>query len=340
MSSSDPRVMRIRRKVARMPDLPPTRTVDAVRPRGRRLWHVLSWLLSALLLALAAWLLHRYLGAMRWRDVALALHQLPRAHVVGAVALTALSFATLAAFDVLAARSVAPATASPRLAAFAGFAAHALSNTLGFHAFTGGAVRYRIYASAGLGAGDVGRIVGLASLGVGFGYAVLGAAGLLMEPAIAAGWGRLAGGVIVALLAALLGWLARPRTLRLHRWSVALPGSSGAALQMAVGGVEMSAAIGAMYLLLPPAIAPAFADFVPLYLAALLAGIVSHAPGGLGVFEAILLGAFPAQARADVLAGLLCYRLIYNLLPFSVATLALGLFEARRRRRMHTSRGH
>src|SRR5690348_17868681 len=42
---------------------------------------------------------------------------------------------------------------------------------------------------------------------------------------------RFAGGVIVALLAGLLWWLARPRTLRLHRWSVALPGSGGAALQ-------------------------------------------------------------------------------------------------------------
>jgi uncharacterized membrane protein YbhN (UPF0104 family) len=32
-----------------------------------------------------------------------------------------------------------------------------------------------------------------------------------------------------------------------------------------------------------------------------------------------------------VLAGLLCYRLIYNLLPFVVAALSLGAFEARRR---------
>lgn len=301
------------------------------RPRVRWLLHGVSWAASALLLALAAWLLHRYLGVMRWRDVATALAQLPRAHVAGAVGATAVSFAMLAAFDVLAARQVAPA-APPQLAAFGGFAAHALSNTLGFHAFTGGAVRYHVYAHAGLRAGDIGRIVGLASLGVGFGYAVLGAAALLMEPAIAAGWGRLAGGIIVALLAGLLLWLARPRTLRLHRWSIGLPHSGGAALQMLIGGVEMSAAIGAMYLLLPPAIAPTFADFVPLYLAALLAGIISHAPGGLGVFEAILLGAFPAQARADVLAGLLCYRLVYNLLPFGVAALALGLFEARRRR--------
>ncbi|MGN6280441.1 UPF0104 family protein [Frateuria sp.] len=301
-------------------------------PGARRWLRALSWLLSVLLLALAAWLLHRYLGAMRWRDVATALTQLPRAHVAGAMAATAVSFAMLATFDVLAARSVAPARASGGLAAFAGFAAHALSNTLGFHAFTGGAVRYRVYATAGLGAGDIARVVALASLGVGLGYGVLGAAGMLMEPAIAAGWGRDAGVVIVLLLTGLVVWLARPRSLRVGRWSIALPGSGSALLQMLIGGVEMSAAIGAMYLVLPPEIAPPFADFVPIYLAALLAGIVSHAPGGLGVFEAILLGAFPSQARTDVLAGLLCYRLVYNLLPFGVAALALGVFEARRRK--------
>ena len=309
----------------------------AAASRPRPWWRLLSWLASALLLALAAWLLHRYLGVMRWRDVAAALVMLPRAHVAGAVAATATSFAMLAAFDVLAARAVAPVRASSGLAAFAGFAAHALSNTLGFHAFTGGAVRYRIYATAGLGAGDIARVVGLASLGVGLGYAVLGAGGLLMEPAIAAGWGHIAGVIILLLLAALVLWLARPRSLRIGRWSIALPGPGAALLQMLVGGVEMSAAIGAMYLLLPPEIAPPLADFVPIYLAALLAGIVSHAPGGLGVFEALLLGAFPAQARADVLAGLLCYRLVYNLLPFVVAAPALGVFEARRRKARSTS---
>lgn len=312
--------------------LPSSLAGEAGDPRARRWLRGLSWLASALLLALAAWLLHRYLGAMRWDEVARALTKLPRKHVTGAVGATAISFAMLATFDVLAARRVAPGRVSAGLAAFAGFAAHGLSNTLGFHAFTGGAVRYRIYANAGLGAGDLARVVGLASLGVGLGYAVLGAAGLLMEPAIAAGWGRIAGGAIVLLLACMVLWLARPRRLRVGRWTIGLPGSGTALLQMLVGGVEMSAAIGAMYLLLPPEIAPALADFVPVYLAALLAGIASHAPGGLGVFEAILLGAFPAHARADVLAGLLCYRLVYNLLPFGVAALALGVFETRRRR--------
>ena len=69
-----------------MSALPTSLLEETGRPRTRRILRTLSWLASAVLLALAAWLLHRYLGAMRWRDVAAALVQLPRAHVAGAMA--------------------------------------------------------------------------------------------------------------------------------------------------------------------------------------------------------------------------------------------------------------
>ncbi|KRE97007.1 hypothetical protein ASG87_00085 [Frateuria sp. Soil773] len=295
-------------------------------------WRAVSWLLSAGTLALAAWLLHRYLGDLRWRDVTASLAQMPRTRIAMALAATATSLAMLATFDVLATRSALPGRVPVALAAFAGALAHAISNTLGFHAVTANATRYRIYATVGLGVGDVARIASLASLGVGFGYAVLGVIGLCLEPSFAHGWGRLAGAALLALLVLLLAWLARqPRTLRLRGWTLALPGASMASTQLLVGGIEMSAAIGAMYVLLPPSVAPGFVDFVPIYLAAVLAGIVSHAPGGLGIFEAILLSGFPSGDRAEVLAALLCYRVIYYLVPFVLGIGALAAFEAHRR---------
>jgi uncharacterized membrane protein YbhN (UPF0104 family) len=300
--------------------------------RPSRLPGTLSWAGSVLMLVIAAWLLHHYLSDLRWRDVVAALQQLPARRIAGSLAATAVSFTMLATFDVLAARTAVPGRVGAGLSALAGVLAHALSNTLGFHAFTGGAVRYRIYATAGLGASDVVRIVSLASLGVGFGYAVLGIVALWLEPAITRGWGHLASIALLTLLGGLLLWLGRrPRTLRVHRWTLALPGVRITAMQMLIGGIEMSAAVGAMYVLLPAAVAPAFVDFVPIYLVAVLAGIISHAPGGLGVFEAILLSAFPSSARADVLAALLCYRLVYNLLPFGLAAGTLLIFETRRR---------
>jgi glycosyltransferase 2 family protein len=311
---------------------PPTANSRMAATASRGL-HALSWAASLAVFGGALWLLHRYLGHIAWRDVAAAWSRMPAWRVAYSVAAAALSVAMLALFDVLAARVVARGRVSAGLAAFAGAVTQSISNTLGFHAITGSALRYRIYASAGLGAADIARIVSLAGLGVGMGFAVVITGALCREPAIAQGWGRWAGVALTLLLIALVGWLARPRTLALGRLRLPLPNAGVAAAQMLIGGIEMLAAISALYVLLPAASAPPFVDFLPIYVGAVLAGIVSHSPGGLGVFETILLASFPPAARADLLAAMLCYRVTYNLLPFVLGSAALALFEWRLRRR-------
>ena len=93
----------------------------------------------------------------------------------------------------------------------------------------------------------------------------------------------------------------------------------------------MLGAIAAMYLLLPAEIAGSFLDFAPIYVGAIIAGIVSNTPGGIGAFEALTLAAFPQEQRAQVLAALLAYRVIYGLGPLVIGSIALGVFEVRRR---------
>jgi uncharacterized membrane protein YbhN (UPF0104 family) len=148
------------------------------------------------------------------------------------------------------------------------------------------------------------------------------------------GWGRWPGLALLLALATGLIWLSRkPRTLTIGSWTLGFPSARTASLQMLVGAIEMLAAILALYVLLPAGIAPPFIDFLPIYVGAVVAGIVSHSPGGLGVFETIMLAFFPAEARAALLAAMLCYRLIYSLLPFTLSCLALGVFEMGQRRR-------
>jgi phosphatidylglycerol lysyltransferase len=293
---------------------------------------LLSGLGSLAAFGLALWLLQRYLTHLAWRDVAAAWAQLPGWRIACSAAAALLSLAMLALFDVLAARTVVRERITAKLAAFAGAVTQGISNTLGFHAITGSALRYRIYATAGLGAGDIARIVALAGLGVGLGFAVVITGALCWEPAITDGWGRWPGAVLLLALATLLAWLARPRTLALGRLTLTLPSARIADTQVLVGGVEMLAALTALYVLLPATSAPPFVDFLPIYVAAVLAGIVSHAPGGLGVFETIMLASFPPEARADLLAAILCYRLTYTALPFVLAGAALAVFEWRLRR--------
>jgi Uncharacterised protein family (UPF0104). len=46
-------------------------------------------------------------------------------------------------------------------------------------------------------------------------------------------------------------------------------------------------------------------------------GVLSHVPGGVGVFETVVLGVMPGSvAVSDAAAALLLFRLIYYLVPF------------------------
>ena len=47
-------------------------------------------------------------------------------------------------------------------------------------------------------------------------------------------------------------------------------------------------------------------------------GFASHAPGGIGVFDAAMLVALWQYDKEDLLAGLLLFRLLYYLVPFVV----------------------
>lgn len=292
-----------------------------------------TWISALAVCAVALWILHRYLTHIAWRDVAAAWSRMPAIRIIGSLVATGISLGMLGLFDVLAVRTVVPGRVSTGMAAFAGTVTHAMANTLGFHAVTGSAVRYRLYRTAGLRLGDVARIISLAGLGVGLGFVVTITAALCWQPEITRGWGRFPGVALALMLAGLLIWLGRrPRTLVLWRWTLVFPAAGTAAAQMLLGAIEMSAAIGALYVLLPTSMAPPFIDFLPIYVGAVVAGIISHSPGGLGVFETIILASFSGIARPELLAALICYRVIYNLLPFVLGCAALGLFELRQRR--------
>ena len=65
------------------------------------------------------------------------------------------------------------------------------------------------------------------------------------------------------------------------------------------------------------------------YSIALVAGVASHVPGGLGVFDATFLALAPVGASTG-LAGLLLYRLLYYFLPLGIALLLHGVRLGRR----------
>ena len=124
-----------------------------------------------------------------------------------------------------------------------------------------------------------------------------------------------------------------PRTR--HRGSLR-PLSGTAAVLIALSAVDWLLTASVLFVLLPPALSFSYPAFVGVYLVAQTIAMLSHVPGGAGVFEATLLSvlapAVDAQVRAALVASLLLYRLVYYLVPLGAAVLVAAAIEARRSR--------
>ncbi|PYC19101.1 bifunctional lysylphosphatidylglycerol flippase/synthetase MprF [Pseudomonas mosselii] len=274
-----------------------------------------------------------------------AMLSVPAHSLLGAVLATVVGFVILLGYEWSASRYAA-VQLPPRTLVLGGFSAFAIGNAIGLSMLSGGSVRYRLYARQGLGAAEVARMTVFASLSLGCALPPLAALATLSDLPAAATALRLPapllGGIAIAVLvaaAALVMGLYRRRLpeqpladnllVQFGRRTLRLPGKRLTALQLLITALDVAAAATVLYLLLPEA--PPFGAFVLVYLLALAAGVLSHVPGGVGVFEAILLAAFANQlGAAPLAAALLLYRLIYVVLPLLVACVLLLANEARR----------
>jgi phosphatidylglycerol lysyltransferase len=72
-----------------------------------------------------------------------------------------------------------------------------------------------------------------------------------------------------------------------------------------------------------------FPHLLGIYVLALVAGLITHVPGGLGVFDTVVLIGLSDRLPGDVeLAGLVVFRIVYYLLPVIGAGLLFGAVEA------------
>ena len=255
------------------------------------------------------------------------LHQSP-ARRVACLAMTTASFACLALYDVVGVHIAARHRVPTGLALLAGATSAAIANTLGFHAISGSAVRAHLYLPAGLSRAEVAGVVSLSWLSLVAGNITMLTGAELWQSATGMDrpWHTLLGMGLGGLLLLWLAWLARgPRKVALGRFRLPMPTVSMALMLMVLGAVESGTALGALYVLLPSDLAPPFDVFAVGCIGAVILGVVSHAPGGLGVFEASMTAILAPRGRSDLMAALLLFRLSYNLLPFSVAVLVLGL---------------
>jgi glycosyltransferase 2 family protein len=250
---------------------------------------------------------------------------------------TALSYLALTGYDALALRHL-KVRVPYRLTALASFTSYAASFTLGFPLVTGGAVRFWIYGPAGLSAGKVASLTVVAGVTFWLGMGLIVGVGLIGDADAIGGLNhfsvlanRLIGCAVLGSLGVYLVWIQymrrRGKPILLN---FSLPGPFLTLGQMALGVIDVCSAAAALYVLLPTGHGLGFMTFSALYSFAAMLGIASHAPGGLGVFEAAMLDGVGGSSD-QLLASLLLFRGIYYVAPFVLAMALLGAYEAARR---------
>ena len=254
-----------------------------------------------------------------------------------AFGLACTSYLALTGYDALALKHLSVRVPYP-LTALASFTSYAISFTLGFPLVTGGAVRYWIYGPAGLSAGKIASLTVVAGITFWLGMGLVLACGLLFDASAIgeinhlADWvNRAIGLALIGLLVAYLFWVGRMRRrgrgVLLH---FRLPGPLLTLGQTGLGVIDVCAASGALYVLLPNGHGVGFLAFAALYSFASMLGIASHSPGGLGVFEATMIKGVGGSSD-KLLAALLLFRVVYYIVPFVLALALLGAHEAVRR---------
>jgi phosphatidylglycerol lysyltransferase len=285
-------------------------------------------------------LLQRELESYGYRDLMRQVWTLPHTHLALALFLTAVAYAVLPGYDAIALAYVEHPLPVRRIA-FGSFIAYALSHSLGFPLLSGGPVRYRFWSVWGLSTSEIAQAISFA--GATFIIGMIAVAGFvfLLEPTSMIQLLRLPfaslrplGALCLVLVAAYLALSAtRYKTFRLFEWEFPVPSTRLALAQLLVAVVDWTTAGAVLYVLLPPGYRLSFLPVLGVFLIAQFAGILSHVPGGIGVFEAIVVLLLkPYLPAASIVGSLLAYRATYYLLPLVIALAFLIAFEVQRQR--------
>ncbi|WP_447752336.1 bifunctional lysylphosphatidylglycerol flippase/synthetase MprF [Sphingopyxis fribergensis] len=307
---------------------------------GRHNRTLLSIGAALLVAALGLTALSKLLHSVRPHEIRHAFDALSAGQIGAALLLTAASYLMLTLYDRFALR-VIDRKLPWRTYALASFTSYTLSHNLGLALLTGGSARYRIYRAAGLSGGEIGSVIALASLSFWNGVILLAGLAAMASAQIlpffdwdlSLHWLHLAGLVVLTLC--LIPLLLRHfglETVDIGGWRTPLPNLKRSGAMTLIAALDLAAASAALYVLLPAADPAAYPAFFLGYALAIIAALISHVPGGLGVFETVVIAAVPGD-KAQLLAALLAYRVIYYLLPLLVAAFLLAWHESKAWRR-------
>jgi len=289
-------------------------------------------------------LYHEFHGESVGTEVWTNLKAIPLTDYLFAALSTLLAYAALAWYDRIALLHLGVKHISWIFISMCSFTTYALSHNIGASVFSGAMVRYRAYSTKGLTATQVAALVVLCSYTFAFGNVLLGGLLLTYDPSMMQ---RLSGflpdlftnphtartvGLLCLgfVLLYIVGSMMHLKPFRFGSFSIMYPRPDIMLRQLFAAPAELIGAAGIIYFALPDQGNPGYIVVLGAFLLSFSAALVSHAPGGLGIFELLFINLMPDVPRLQVLAALLVWRLFYLIVPLLAALVVVGLFERKK----------
>ncbi len=305
-----------------------------------RLVGALGPLLGLALFGGALWVLHGEFERYDLQDVLGHAREISPGALALSIGLTSVSYLLLIGYDALALGYVGRRLSWPRVA-LESFVSYAFSHNLGVLSLDGSLVRYRMLAGWGFGPGEIARMVAFDAVTFWLGFLALGGVLLLATPlGVPEAWhlpvatSRPIGAVLLLALGTYLAaTILRRKPLALRGFTLEAPKLPTTLAQISLSSADWVASAAVLWALLPPAPGLDLPLFASAYLLAVVLGLVSHVPGGVGVFETALVVLLSRWLPGDVVLGAsLAYRLVYYLIPMCFAVLLFAGYELAQRR--------
>lgn len=305
---------------------------------SKKLWQNIGFIISAALFGVAVFIIHTKLRKYHYHDIAKQLLQVPLGVLIFAAALTISDYLILTVYDALALRYIRRPLKYTKiaLASFIGYVFSHNATIVG-----GSAARYRIYSAFGISANEVARLIVFCSLTFWLGFFTVGGIAFVLArqnipsalhiPFVSL---LLIGLIFLSIVVAyILSNILRTKPLRFGGWELTVPSLPLALGQIAISSLDWILAASVLYVLLPPTVQITFFKFIMIFLLAQAIGLLSYIPGGLGVFETVILLLLSEFAEPSaVMSSLLLYRLIYYIVPLGFASVILTVYEVLSRR--------
>ena len=276
----------------------------------KRFCHSLGPLFGIFLFAVAIWVLHHELREYHYHDVVRHLAEIPTHRLLLALAFTILNYLIMTGYDTLALRYIRHPIAYIKIA-LASFIGYAFSNNIGLSMIACASIRYRLYSAWDLSALEITKVIIFCSLTIWLVFFTIGSIVFLFEPVVIPEALHLPfasvhylGIIFIMIVGGYFFWsVLRKKPLKIREWEFPLPSTRVFLIQITIASIDWALAGSVLYALLHATTTLSFPGFLGIFLLAQFAGLASQIPGGLGIFESVVLLLLSPTLPASLILG-------------------------------------